>query len=56
MRRDVPDLQLTAPGETTRKEEGGGWIKGGGRKKKKKKLIKGKWRDGEKRGEKTVSS
>lgn len=26
MRRDVPDLQLTAPGET-REKEGGGWMK-----------------------------
>ena len=27
MRRDVPDLHLTAPGERTREEDGGGWMK-----------------------------
>lgn len=39
MRRDVPDLQLAAPGERTRDEEGGGWIK----EEEEKEMNEGRW-------------
>lgn len=45
VRRDVPDLQLTVPGERTREREGWGMDKGGGREE----IDEGRWgRRGEK--------